>query len=149
MFIKRWLRISLFNLLIVSFIGVILRYKIAFYFPFIDQKNLLHGHSHFAFTGWVSQALYVLLADYLAKQKGDSVLKRYRWLLYANAISAYGMLISFPIQGYGFVSIFFSTLSIIAGYVFALRYWKDLNALNNKSISHYWYKGSFLMPSHR
>ena len=56
---QQWLRISIINLLIVSFVGVILRYKIAFALSFIDQKHLLHGHSHFAFAGWVSLALFI------------------------------------------------------------------------------------------
>ncbi len=53
--LRRWLQISFLNLLIVSLLGVTLRYKIAFSFPYLDQKHLLHGHSHFAFAGWVTQ----------------------------------------------------------------------------------------------
>ena len=129
LYVQRWIKIALFNLLIVASIGVVLRYKIAFSLPFIDQKHLLHGHSHFAFAGWISQAIMVLMVAYLATQKGETVYKRYRWLLYANLITAYGMLITFPIEGYGFYSIIFSTLSIFVSYFFALLYWKDLNTL--------------------
>ena len=50
---SKWLRISLFNLMLVAFLGMILRYKILFSLPFLDQKHLLHAHSHFAFSGWV------------------------------------------------------------------------------------------------
>ena len=38
---KKWLQFSLFNLVLVALLGMTLRYKIAFYLPFIDQQNLL------------------------------------------------------------------------------------------------------------
>lgn len=142
--IQRYTRIALFNLLLVAAIGVIMRYKILYPLPFIDQKHLLHGHSHFAFAGWVTHALIVLLVQYLANEKGESVIKRYRWVINANLIMAYGMLLSFPVQGYGLFSIIFSTLSIVVAYVFAIMYRKDLNRLQDKNISHWWMKAALL-----
>ena len=142
--LQRFTKIALLNLLIISFIGVILRYKIAFSLPFIDQKHLLHGHSHFAFAGWVSHAIIVLLVAYLAKQKDASIYKRYRWIIIANLIAAYGMLISFPLQGYGLFSIFFSNISIAVSYVFAVMFWKDLNKLPVKTVTHYWIKSALI-----
>ena len=53
----KWIRICLLNLFLVALLGVVLRYKIAFSLPFIDQRNLLHAHSHFAFAGWISQSI--------------------------------------------------------------------------------------------
>ena len=141
---KKWLRFSLFNLVIVAILGVTLRYKIAFYLPFIDQQNLLHGHSHFAFAGWITQALMVLLTGYLSEKTSKDYFPKYRWILYFNAITAYGMLISFPIQGYGSVSIFFSTMSVFASYYFAFIFWKDLNRLPFRSVSHSWFKLALL-----
>ena len=140
----RWLKIALFNLLIVATIGVILRYKILFPLPFVDQKHLLHGHSHFAFAGWITQAIMTLLVIYLANQTGAAVYKRYRWLLAANLFSAYGMLIAFPIEGYGLYSIIFSILSIFVSYVFAVFYWRDVNKLAANNSSHAWFKAAVL-----
>jgi len=140
----RWLRLSFFNLLLVSLIGVILRYKILFSLPFIDQKHLLHGHSHFAFSGWITHTLMVLLVNHLSQYKGEVVFRKYRFLLYANLFSAYGMLISFPIQGYGLWSISFSILSIFTSYAFAIAYWKDLNSIHSKNVSHLWFKAALL-----
>ena len=54
------------------------------------------------------------------------------------------MLISFPIQGYGFVSILFSTLSVFASYYFAVLFWKDLNRIPIQSVSHSWFKLALL-----
>lgn len=142
--LRRWLQVSFLNLLIVSLLGVTLRYKIAFSLPFLDQKYLLHGHSHFAFAGWITQVLMVLLVQHISKYKGAEVYKNYRGLLLSNSITAYGMLIFFPLQGYGVGSIIFSTLSIFVSYFFAIRYWKDLNTLTDKSTSQYWFKAALL-----
>ncbi|MDP1843533.1 MAG: hypothetical protein Q8K64_08950 [Sediminibacterium sp.] len=139
-----WLRIVFFNLLFVAFIGLILRYKILFSLPFIDQKHLLHGHSHFAFTGWVTQVLMVLLIANLSVQKQIDQFPKYTILLYVNLIAAYGMLIAFTIQGYAFFSILFSTLSIFVSFFFAVIYWKDLNKLPIKKIASYWFKAALL-----
>lgn len=136
----RWIRLSFFNLLLVSLAGVILRYKIAFSLPFVDQKFLLHGHSHFAFTGWVTHTLMVLLIYHLNQFGKVDYFKKYRFYLIANLVTAYGMLISFPLQGYGPVAILFSTLSIFAGYFFAFTYWKDLSHTSSQPITRILFK---------
>lgn len=138
-----WLKISIINLLIVSILGVTLRYKIAFALPFVDQKHLLHGHSHFAFSGWITQALLALLVLHLSKRFETDMFRKYRWILILNLVSAYGMLIAFPIQGYGAVSIFFSVLSIVASYFFCWVYWKDLNK-TNPHPSKLWIRASLI-----
>lgn len=142
--LHKWLQVSLLNLLLVSFIGVILRYKIAFSLPFVDQKHLLHGHSHFAFSGWITHTLIVLLVQYLSDQSGRDQFRKYRGLIWANLLTAYGMLLWFPIQGYGLWSISFSTLSIFVSWIFAVVYWKDLNRLAIQKISHSWFKLALL-----
>jgi hypothetical protein len=143
-YFRKWLGVSFFNLLIVASLGVILRYKIAFYLPFVDQKHLLHGHSHFAFAGWITQALMVLLVHYLSTKNIEKITQKYHWLLYANCITAYGMLIGFMFQGYGFFSTLFSTLSIIVSYFFAIMYWRDLNKLPTKKNTHVWFKAALV-----
>jgi hypothetical protein len=141
---SRWFRVSLFNLLIVACLGVTLRYKIAFSLPFVDQKFLLNAHSHFAFAGWISQALMAFIAANISKYPQHLSLKKYNYLLLANLITAYGMLLSFPFEGYGLISIIFSTLSIFSAYAFAIVVWKDLNRMPFKKISHKWFKASLI-----
>ncbi|MGG9971110.1 hypothetical protein ACQ33O_04875 [Ferruginibacter sp. SUN002] len=145
--LQRWIKISLINLLIVATLGVILRYKIAFSLPFIDQKHLLHGHSHFAFAGWISQAIMTLLVAYLSKQNPTARLRKYQWLLYGNLFTAYAMLIAFPVEGYGLFSIIFSTCSIFVSYIFMVIYWKDLNKLKENNPAHSWFKTAILLNS--
>ncbi|HEY5405468.1 MAG TPA: hypothetical protein VIJ92_00210, partial [Ginsengibacter sp.] len=89
--LQKWIQIAFINLLIVSLLGVIMRYKIAFYLPFIEQKNFLHAHSHFAFTGWVTQILMILLWAFLYKYLPAASLKKYKWLVIINLVAAYGM----------------------------------------------------------
>ena len=139
-----WIRISLFSLLVVAGIGCILRYKILYSLPWVDQKHLLHAHSHFAFSGWITQALMAFMVAHLGKQNGTDMFPKYRRLLYANMITAYGMLISFGLQGYGFFSIAFSTFSIFTSWIFAITYWRDLNKIVNYLPSTPWLKVSLL-----
>ncbi len=139
-----WLKLSFLNLAIIALLGVLMRYKIAFSFPFLDQKYLLHGHSHFAFAGWITHTLMVLLIDVLVKKNDTINHPTYHFLLYANLITAYGMLFSFLMQGYGFWSIGFSTLSIFVSYAFAVMYWKDLNRSPGQ-LSHLSFKAALVL----
>lgn len=123
---KRWFSVALFNLMILAGIGLLLRCKIVFPIEFIDQKHLLHGHSHFAFSGWVSQALMTLIIASVYNKTSEYPRPVFRRILLFNLIASYGMLITFIIQGYGPFSIFFSTASIFISYFFAIRIWKDL-----------------------
>lgn len=157
---KFWLKFSLINLLIVALLGLLMRYKIGFEFPFFNQKNLQHSHSHFAFAGWISHTLMVLMVGFLEKRVGrlfDSAqddkkeireegkgirLTVYNKVFIANLICAYGMLVFFILQGYAAMSIVFSTASIIVAYVFGYQYWKDLKLVNSSSLSVNWFKGA-------
>ena len=141
---KRWINIAFINLLLLATVGLILRYKILYPLPFVDQKHLLHGHSHFAFTGWITQALMTLMVAYLDRFQHQGAFKKYRLILLANLITAYGMLIAFPLQGYGAVSISFSTLSIFVSYIFAVKFWKDLNISGTNTPAHNWFKAAFI-----
>jgi hypothetical protein len=139
-FFYRWIKLCLFNFLLVAVAGVILRYKITFSLPFLDQKNFLHAHSHFAFAGWLSQIIMVFIVQFLAENSLHINIKLYNKLLCANAITAYGMLATFPFQGYGLYSIIFSTLSVFASYFFIAIAWKDFNTLHKKQHITRWFK---------
>lgn len=131
----RWIKISVFNFTLLAFVGCLLRYKIAFALPFIDQKHLLHAHSHFAFAGWVSQILMCILLHTLNKDTlaWNLKIKKFEKILVLNLITAYGMLISFAIQGYATYSIIFSTASILVSYWFAIAV---LPEIKNSEIHH-------------
>lgn len=140
---KFWLKFSLLNLLIVALIGLLMRYKIGFEFPYLDQKHLQHSHSHFAFSGWISHTLMVLMIVFLEKRTKNienRLTEKYNKILIANLICAYGMLVFFIIQGYGLFSIIFSTSSIIVSCVFAYYFVKDLKLISDDDLSKNWFK---------
>ncbi|SDI99863.1 hypothetical protein SAMN04487898_10136 [Pedobacter sp. ok626] len=142
---SRWIRIALINFLIVALAGVILRYKINFPLPFINQKFLLHGHSHFAFVGWVTLALIAMMVNYLIRSDVVTNYRKYHWLLIANTLTAYGMLFAFIFQGYALLSITFSTLSIFVSYFFIYHYWKDLNKIKQEGHITIWFKSALIL----
>ncbi len=133
-----WCKIALFNLVLVALYGVLMRYKIAFDFPFFEQKNLLHAHSHFAFSGWISHLLYCGL--FMAGRNWINAIKHrnYILLINANLVVAFGMLFFFTKQGYGNISIVFSTFSIIIAIVYAWIFIKDTQALSTVIQARMW-----------
>jgi len=139
---KVWVRIALINLIIVALLGTVMRYKIGFEFPYLDQKYLQEAHSHFAFTGWITHTLFFLFVLLFRNNIGVINEKIYNRLIAANLISAYGMLISFIMQGYGSVSISFSTLSIIVAYVFSYFALKDIRRLSPGHPAKYWLRAA-------
>ncbi|HLG39653.1 MAG TPA: hypothetical protein VI461_08290 [Chitinophagaceae bacterium] len=142
--LKKWLRLSLLNLLIVAFAGIIQRYKIAFPLPFIDQRNLMHAHSHLAFAGWITQALMALMVNYLYNNSMPGAFGKYKWILWANLISAWGMFVTFANGGFDFLSHTFSGLNVIVFYIFAVMYWIDLGRMKEKNIIHHWFKAALV-----
>ncbi len=125
----RWARIGLLNLLLVALYGLLMRYKIAFAFPYFNQRNLLHAHSHFAFAGWVSLLLMALIVNAFENNFTDKVKQQFNITLWSFLACSWGMLISFTIQGYGEVSIFFATTSVIVSFVYCWLYYKNTKHL--------------------
>jgi len=80
---------------------------------------------------------------YLNKKSNATIdLKKYNNILAANLICAYGMLISFIIQGYGAFSIAFSTASLFVSYAFAYCYLKHLKQLPSDDLSKKWFSAA-------
>jgi hypothetical protein len=135
-FTQLWARRAFFNFTLLALAGVLLRYKILFPLPLVDQKHLLHAHSHFAFAGWVSLALFIAII-HLLKPNGQQQ-KQLNKVLWAQQISSYGMLCTFPFMGYAAPSIFFSTVSILVSFWFAIITWKMISTNTQLSIERKW-----------
>jgi hypothetical protein len=142
---KNLILFSFVNLFIVACLGVILRS-----YPFINSipfqyKNLLHGHSHFAFGGWVMPILLALILKFFPALALLIKYKHWRNIAALFMISAYGMLFSFPVQGYKAVSITFSTLSIFASFYLVIVLWKLLSNYTNSVSAKFLKAGLFYL----
>jgi hypothetical protein len=120
--IKSWIVWSFAYLIILGILGAFLRGIIIFPVEGVNYKNFLHGHSHIAFLGWIFTALFSAIIYSFFPEKSSS----YKWLFALLQVSVIGMLISFPIQGYGLYSIIFSTLHIFLSWIFAGMTLKNL-----------------------
>jgi hypothetical protein len=122
---QRWAVLSLLNFCLVAVLGVLLRYKIAFSLPMMNYNFILEAHSHFAFSGWISTAIFTSMV-YMLSDSGYPIGKSYTFQFRMAQTASFGMLLSFSFEGYGRLSIFFSMLFILFSWWFALQYWKDL-----------------------
>jgi hypothetical protein len=120
-----WLGLCLINLCIVALFGFALRTKILFTAPFINYRSILSAHSHFAFAGWVGLALMTLLI-YQLLPKEIYLRRSYQFILAGTEISALGMALFFPLEGYSNTAIIFSSMYIMMNYIFGWFYIKDL-----------------------
>lgn len=136
-----WLKFSVFNFAVVAFLGVMMRYKIAFALPFVDQKHVQEAHSHFAFYGWITQIIYVLIIIYLKKYFQEIQLKKYTALLVINAVAAYAMIPSFIYNGYYWLSIAASTLALLVTFVFFFFLINDTKAI--RDLPKPWFLAAF------
>lgn len=140
--IGQWMKLSKFNLLIVAILGTLMRYKIGFEFKYLDQKFTQHAHSHFAFAAWITQTLMLFMIGFLEQQQLLFNQRRYKFILWANTISGYGILFSFIQGGYTPVAIVFSQLSIFTFYIFAYQFYTDIKNTSKQHPSFIWFKAA-------
>lgn len=112
-----WLQAAFSFLLIASLFGLLMRLSWVVELPLISYKHMLHAHSHVAMMGW---GFIVLVAAFryllLSHTNRPEVFQR---VLVLNTFASVGMAISFAVQGYGAVSIAFSTAHLLIAYYFA------------------------------
>ena len=118
---EKYLRIPLLFLFIGSLIGVLLRWQFIDPSSSINYTNVLHGHSHIMFLGWVFNALYIAFTVNHIEEKQAGTFRTIFFLLQVLNI---GILIAFPLQGYGTYSIIFSTLHTVLSFVFIAIFFK-------------------------
>lgn len=130
-----WITLTLANLCIVAFFGTMLRTAFLFSVSWIDYRSFLSAHSHFAFGGWVTLALFMLLV-YEVLPENFREKKIYQWLLAGIEITSLGMAATFPFEGYAALSIIFSTLFLFVAYIFCWIFIKDLFRANVQKTVH-------------
>lgn len=118
---KSWLVVCLINFLIAAVMGLLLR--VTQVFPLdIEYRYLIHAHSHSAMFGWVYMIIYSLFVQYFVPA---DKMRKYNTLFWLTQLTVVGMMLFFPIQGYGLFSITFSSLHIVCSYFFSYWIWKD------------------------
>ncbi len=128
---QRALRIPLIFLVISAGLGLLLRWQFVHPFDGIVYGNWLHAHSHVMFLGWVFNFLNLVFArDAFGELKGF-----YRRIFVVNQILIVLMLLAFPVQGYGFVTIPLSIAHTLASGYFCFRFIRETRGTNDASIS--------------
>ncbi|WP_051287125.1 c-type cytochrome [Algoriphagus mannitolivorans] len=129
LFIRIWNRWAVGFFLIAALLGVTMRAFHIVEIPVLEYRHILHTHSHIALLGW---GFMMLIGTMIFELEGkENFGKKYGWLFIALLVSLLGMLFSFPVQGYGVVSISFSTLFVLLSYAFIFKLWKTLGQKEN------------------
>ncbi len=129
-----WVKLCVFNFFIVSAVGVMMRYNIAFSLPGFNHKFMQESHSHFAFYGWVSACIYLFVTQYLSVQNIDIKIRKYQFMMIANLIGSYGMLFTFMYGGYYWLSIVFASVALFTGFVYFIFLLIDTGRNKNPEI---------------
>lgn len=110
-----FIRISSFYLLGAAAIGLLLRWAFVSEVSWLHYRFWVHGHSHVGILGWIFISLVVLFNSFFVSKEAASH-NGIKYSLYGIAVAVLGMGIAFPLQGYGFYSIAFSSIHGLASY---------------------------------
>ncbi len=140
-FTARWARVALHFLVFSALAGVVLRYYNLAVIPGLNYKYLLHAHSHVALLGWMFFAFAAMLVHVFLPRHTAAFAKIF-WL---TLVAVIGMMLSFPLQGYGVVSISFSTLFLLASYWFVYVFYQKLRVNNDYSPPARWVRWALFL----
>lgn len=121
---SKLLKISLLYFLIIAVLGTLIRFGFLSGFFLVNYKYMLHAHSHLAFLGWIYPVLFISIVNSFLN-KEQIINGKYHLQFFITQIILAGMFISFLIQGYGIVSIIFSTIFQFLTYWFTFRFFRD------------------------
>ncbi|MFK7773586.1 MAG: hypothetical protein AB8F94_15660 [Saprospiraceae bacterium] len=142
---KKWIIVSLVNMLIAVSIGALLRFAYIEEISWLAFKNFLHAHSHVAMLGWVYLALFTfLVSTFLPK---DFDLKKYNNLFWLTQVSVLGMLVTFPQMGYASWSIGFSVMHTLLSYIFIFFFLRDLKRIQKEDTNAFTISNWFVKSS--
>jgi hypothetical protein len=132
--LRIWIIITLGWLVVLSLMGVLLRFMTVIPVSGIVYGNFLHGHSHVAFLGWIFNALFILIVyHYNLEESYPSFFHR---LFIALQICVVGMMILFPMQGYKAASITVSAIHTFLTFIFAWRLFTCSNPICETGQKH-------------
>lgn len=123
--------VPLLFLFIGSLLGVFLRWQFLSPTPGVNYTFFLHAHSHIMFLGWIFNALYI---GFTINHISENEQRFFKILFIVLQILVIGMLISFPVEGYGFYSILFSTLHTLGAIIFIVKFYTKSKPETSASI---------------
>lgn len=126
-------RLPLIFLAIGSLLGVFLRWQFLSPTPGVNYTFFLHGHSHIMFLGWLFNVFYISFTEQHIPHEDQ---KFFRILFICMQVLIVAMLISFPLEGYGFFSIVFSTLHTLLAFAFVVAFLRRTRTLTSVSVWH-------------
>ncbi len=129
---RSWALYALLFFFCAALLGSVLRLSWIVELPFLDYKHILHAHSHVAIMGWCFLSVAVTLVLLLLKE--SLVDPFYSRILILNSVAVFGMLVTFIYQGYGPISISFSTLHLLTAFGFAWRFLRGLRSQQDSSF---------------
>jgi hypothetical protein len=119
---QRYVKFPFFYFFVAASIGLLLRWHFVEPIGWLKFPFWLHAHSHLMFLGWIfNLILLALTGEFVAPgQRG-----KYHKLFLAIQGVLLIMLVAFPLQGYGVVSIAVSTLHTILVCIFIVWFFRD------------------------
>lgn len=140
---KIWISGAFILFFIASIFGIMMRLWAVDVISNIPYKYILHAHSHTALLGYGFLFLSGLFLFLLRPKVGTGQFYKRAFTVYFIAIL--GMAASFLYQGYGPLSITFSTILLIITYAFIYRFLRNYKSIDTSRKNHlipwslYWY----------
>jgi hypothetical protein len=116
-------------LFVASCIGLFLRYQLVNPVSGVTYSYVLHAHSHVMFLGWLFNVFIIAFTTEFALVRWFKIIF---WFLQWCVL---GMLISFPLQGYGVFSITFSSLHTLAAFVFIVIFFQSTKRMPSLALT--------------
>lgn len=126
-----YVRVPFIFLFLASCFGVFLRWQFITPTPGVNYTFVLHAHSHIMFLGWVFNALFLGLTIHHVQTNNQQI---FRNIFIALQLLVVAMMISFPLEGYGFYSILFSTLHTFIAIYYAILFYRKTRSLTHVSV---------------
>jgi hypothetical protein len=121
---QKYVKLPFLFFFVAACIGLLLRWYFIRPLSWLTFPNWLHAHSHLMFLGWVFNLLSLA---FIHEHIDESHRKKFIPLFIIIQVLLLGMLISFPLQGYGVYSITISTLHTVLVGVFSFRFFQHTN----------------------
>lgn len=119
---RKLFNLPLYYLVLAAGIGLLLRWNLTSPVDGLNYRYWLHAHSHVMFLGWVFNFFNLV---FLYNAFGGAWRRPYRLLFMLNQFLIVGMLIFFPQQGYGSLTIPLSVAHTVVSAIFCIRFILD------------------------